>query len=121
VGDMGAEDGAGRRLPDRGVAAEVVDVGVADQDEVRLESVEGRKEHVRRRLLHARVDEQRALVLQEVLRERPRAEDGLDARDARRDLDGVPAHVATAVWLRRKRRTWSRRTCGFSNGSMCEQ
>jgi hypothetical protein len=53
-----AEDSTRRRLADSRVAAEMIDVGVAEQDEVRLDPCERGQDHIRGRLLHAGVDEE---------------------------------------------------------------
>ena len=79
---VGEKQRPGRRLPDRRVPAEMVDIGVRVEHEVRLKTVEERKDHLRGRLLDSGVEEQRALVAQQVLRERPWSEHALDAMDA---------------------------------------
>ena len=101
---MGEEQRPRRRLLDGGVAAVVVDVGVRVEHEVGLEAVEERQDHLGRRLLHAGVDEERPLVAEQVLRERPRPEHALDPVDAGRYLhvrDPLSGHHGVASRRRR--------------------
>src|SRR5439155_9430394 len=103
------------------VAAEVVDVRVADQHEVGPLPVQSRQDHLRRRLLDSGVDEQRALVAKEVLRERPRPENRLDPGDARRDLGRLPVHAGTRAAPARNGRAASSNVSGFSHGTIWPQ
>ena len=64
---MGADDRPRRRSADRGVAAEVVDVGVSDQDVVEVGRVEpqvleGGQDHLVRGRHDPAVDEERPLI-----------------------------------------------------------
>ncbi len=91
IRDVGADDCPRRRGADRGVATEVVDVGVGDQHVVEVGRVEpqlleGGKDHLVGRRHDAGVDQERPLIAQQVLRERARSQDALDAVDARGDL-----------------------------------
>ena len=82
------EDGMGSRAPDCCVAAEVVDVRVGVEDEVGLIAPEEREDHLGGRVLNARVDEERALPGEQVLGERARPENALDAVDTGCDFHG---------------------------------
>ena len=83
------EDGVGVGVPVGAVAAHVVVVGMADQDEVRLQPgpVQVGVDHCRRRVREAGVDQDRAVAAgHDVLAHEPRAEVALDAMDAVGDL-----------------------------------
>ena len=91
IRDVGADDRPRRRGAHRGVAAEVVDVGVGDQHIVEVGRVEpqlaeGGQDHLVGRRGDPGVDQERSLIAQQVLRERARSQDALDAVDARGDL-----------------------------------
>ena len=104
-----ADERPRRDLPHRRVPAEVVDVGVRVDDHVDLAWVdtgagqEG-QDHVPWRLLDTGVDEERPLVAQQVLRERARPEDRLDAVDSGGDLHAVGATLVEG-WERFQPRT----------------
>ncbi len=86
---VAGEQGARVALADPAVAARVVDVGVADQHQVRLDSglLEGRDQHLVRRACEPGVDQHRPLLADEqVLGHRAHAEVGHDPVDARSDL-----------------------------------
>src|SRR3712207_6315166 len=114
-----AEVGPRRLVPDGGVAAEVVDVGVGVEDEVEVARTEVRGIQVRQYHLirgpdHAGVDEQGSLAAQKVLREGAWPQDALDPVYARRnfhfsslvgfEVDGLRLRVE----LRRVRRSGAR-------------
>jgi hypothetical protein len=86
---VAGEDGAWIPLPENAVPARMVDVGVADQHEIRLhtEAVEVRDDDVGRCRGDAGVDEHASLRAdEEVLAHEAWPEVGLDAVDAGRDL-----------------------------------